>query len=115
LEARYRVSIGQAGVRSEVRLIAKKCKKINWQFICLYVVRAFILIMKDCYMAKTAKKIAKRKPWSKDEHRALKAHSKAKTPVVKISKQTNAPLALCASRRSSLVLALATNARGLAG
>jgi hypothetical protein len=43
--------------------------------------------MKDCYMEKTAKKIAKRKPWSKDEHRALKAHSKAKTPVVKISKQ----------------------------
>ena len=38
-------------------------------------------------MEKTAKKIAKRKTWSKDEHRALKAHSKAKTPVVKISKQ----------------------------
>jgi hypothetical protein len=38
-------------------------------------------------MARTANKIAKRKPWSKDEHRALKAHSKAKTPVVKISKQ----------------------------
>ena len=38
-------------------------------------------------MARTAKKITKRKPWSKDEHRALKAHSKAKTPVVKISKQ----------------------------
>jgi hypothetical protein len=38
-------------------------------------------------MAKTVRKIAKRKPWSKDEHRALKAHSKAKTPVVKISKQ----------------------------
>ena len=38
-------------------------------------------------MAKTAKKITKRKPWSKDEHRALKAHSKAKTPVVTISKQ----------------------------
>ena len=38
-------------------------------------------------MAKTAKKITKRKPWNKDEHRALKAHSKAKTPVVMISKQ----------------------------
>ena len=38
-------------------------------------------------MAKTAKKIVKRKPWSKDEYRALKAHSKAKTPVVKISKE----------------------------
>ena len=38
-------------------------------------------------MAKTAKKIVKRKPWSKDEYRALKVHSKAKTPVVKIFKE----------------------------
>jgi hypothetical protein len=38
-------------------------------------------------MAKTAKKIVKRKPWSKDECRALKVHSKAKRPVVKISKE----------------------------
>jgi hypothetical protein len=38
-------------------------------------------------MAKTAKKIVNRKPWTKIEHRALKAHSKAKTPVVKIYKQ----------------------------
>lgn len=38
-------------------------------------------------MAEPAKKIAKRKPWSKDEYRTLKAHSKAKTPVVKISKK----------------------------
>lgn len=38
-------------------------------------------------MAKAAKKFVKRKPWNKDEHRALKAYSKARTPVVKISKQ----------------------------
>jgi hypothetical protein len=38
-------------------------------------------------MAKTAKKIAKRNPWSKEEYRTLKAHSKAKTPVIKIAKQ----------------------------
>ena len=38
-------------------------------------------------MAKTAKRVVKRKPWSKDEHRALKAHSKARTPVIKISKR----------------------------
>ena len=38
-------------------------------------------------MAKSTKRIMKRKPWSKDEYRTLKAHSKAKTPVVKISKQ----------------------------
>jgi hypothetical protein len=38
-------------------------------------------------VAKTAKRIVKRKPWSKDELRTLKAHSRAKTPVIKISKQ----------------------------
>jgi len=35
-------------------------------------------------MVKTSRKI---KPWTKEDLRALKAHSKAKTPVVKISKQ----------------------------
>jgi hypothetical protein len=39
------------------------------------------------YMAKTRKKITKRARWTKDDYRALKAHSEAKTPVVKISKQ----------------------------
>jgi hypothetical protein len=29
----------------------------------------------------------KRARWTKGDHRTLKAHSKAKTPVVKISKQ----------------------------
>jgi hypothetical protein len=33
------------------------------------------------------KKAVRRVRWSKDDYRALKAHSKAKTPVVKISKQ----------------------------
>jgi hypothetical protein len=36
-----------------------------------------------------AKKVTKRRkgnPWTKDDHRTLKAHSKARTPVVKISK-----------------------------
>jgi hypothetical protein len=43
-------------------------------------------------MAKAAKKTVKKvvrpvvKPWTKDDLRTLKAHSKAKTPVVKISK-----------------------------
>jgi hypothetical protein len=34
------------------------------------------------------KKVKKRivRPWSKEDHRQLKAHSKAKTPVAKISK-----------------------------
>jgi hypothetical protein len=34
-----------------------------------------------------AKKTMKRARWTKRDHRTLKAHSKAKTPVVKISKQ----------------------------
>jgi hypothetical protein len=39
---------------------------------------------------KTAAKKASRrviKPWTKDDVRALKAHSKARTPVAKISKE----------------------------
>ena len=38
------------------------------------------------YMAKS-KKVAKRTLWTKGDHRTLKAHSKARTPVVEISKQ----------------------------
>jgi hypothetical protein len=34
-----------------------------------------------------AKKTMKHARWTKEDHRTLKAHSKAKTPVVKISKQ----------------------------
>ena len=38
-------------------------------------------------MVKTVKRATKRARWTKDDHRTLKAHSKAKTPVVRISKQ----------------------------
>jgi hypothetical protein len=38
-------------------------------------------------MAKTDKKATKRARWTKVDRRILKAHSKAKTPVVKVSKQ----------------------------
>jgi hypothetical protein len=34
-----------------------------------------------------AKKATKRAPWTKEDRRALKAHSKAKTPIVKIAKE----------------------------
>jgi hypothetical protein len=34
-----------------------------------------------------AKRITKRARWSKEENRTLKAHSKARTPVGRISKQ----------------------------
>jgi hypothetical protein len=37
------------------------------------------------YMARTTGK--KRRQWTKEDHRTLKAHSKARTPVVKISKE----------------------------
>ncbi len=36
---------------------------------------------------KTKKTATKRKPWTKDEYRTLKAHSKARTPVTRISKE----------------------------
>lgn len=35
--------------------------------------------------AKSARRVVK--PWTKDDVRALKAHSKARTPVAKISKE----------------------------
>ena len=38
-------------------------------------------------MARTNMKATKRARWTKSDYRTLKAHSKAKTPVVKISKQ----------------------------
>jgi hypothetical protein len=43
-------------------------------------------------MPKVAHKVVKKtlrrvsKPWTKDDFRTLKAHSKARTPVVKVSK-----------------------------
>lgn len=37
---------------------------------------------------KAAKKRAKRREWTKDDIKKLKAHSKARTPVAKISKLT---------------------------
>jgi hypothetical protein len=39
-------------------------------------------------MAKKAKKSARR-PFTKEDVKALRAHSKARTPVIKISKQMN--------------------------
>jgi hypothetical protein len=38
-------------------------------------------------MPKNVKKAPKRARWTKSDYRTLKAHSKAKTPVIKISKQ----------------------------
>ena len=38
-------------------------------------------------MARTGKRTTKRARWSKEDCRTLKAHSKARTPVVRISKE----------------------------
>ncbi len=43
--------------------------------------------MMEHYMTKVTRKSIKRARWTKADNRVLKAHSKAKTPVVKISKQ----------------------------
>ncbi len=40
---------------------------------------------KKAASAKSARRVIK--PWTKDDVRSLKAHSKARTPVVKISKE----------------------------
>jgi hypothetical protein len=51
--------------------------------------RALNKTIKDTKSAKTVKaKIARRvtKPWTKEDVRLLKAHSKARTPVTKVSK-----------------------------
>ena len=59
-------------------------------------------------MAKAAKKTVKKavrpvvKPWTKDDLRTLKAHSKARTPVVKISKVMKRTIG--ALRRSAGIL-----------
>jgi hypothetical protein len=42
-------------------------------------------VAKKAAPAKTARRVIK--PWTKDDVRALKAHSKARTPVAKISKE----------------------------
>ena len=62
-------------------------------------------------MAKTAKKIVRRKPWSKDEHRALKAHSKARTPVVTISKQMKRTIGALRQQALKLGIGSATSVR----
>jgi hypothetical protein len=36
---------------------------------------------------KSTKKVVTRKPWTRDEYKTLKAHSKARTPVAKIAKE----------------------------
>ncbi len=56
-------------------------------------------------MAKTAKKrMVRRREWTKDDLRELKAHSRSKTPVVKISKLTKRTVG--ALRQKALMLGI---------
>jgi hypothetical protein len=52
-------------------------------------------------MAKKAKKISRR-PFTKEDIKALRAHSKARTPVVKISKQLKRSAASIRQKASKL-------------
>jgi hypothetical protein len=55
-------------------------------------------------MAKKTKRV--RREWSKEDLRALKAHSKAKTPVVKIAKETKRSVGSLRQKALSLGLSL---------
>jgi hypothetical protein len=55
-------------------------------------------------MAKAAKNGVKRREWTKENLRELKAHSRSKTPVVKISKLTKRTIG--ALRQKALTLGI---------
>ena len=57
-------------------------------------------------MAKTTKKATKRARWTKAEYRELKVHSKAKTPVAKISKQMKRTIAALRQKANKLGIGL---------
>jgi hypothetical protein len=63
----------------------------------------------DNRMAKTAKKQAKRREWTKDDLRELKAYSRSKTPVPKISKLTKRTVG--ALRQKALLLGISLGHR----
>ena len=55
-------------------------------------------------MKKATKKAAKRREWTKTDIKELKVHSKARTPVTKISKLTKRSIG--ALRQKALVLGI---------
>ena len=67
--------------------VLKRRRKINFanEIRLALLSVAHVKPPRGCYMARaTGKKL---RQWTKEDHRTLKAHSKAKTPVVKISKE----------------------------
>jgi hypothetical protein len=57
-------------------------------------------------MAKIATKRAKRREWTKEDLRELKAHSRSKTPVAKISKLTKRTVGALRQKALSLGMSL---------
>jgi hypothetical protein len=57
-------------------------------------------------MATKAKKPAKRREWTKEDLRELKAHSRLKTPVAKISKLTKRTVGALRQKALSLGISL---------
>ena len=57
-------------------------------------------------MAKTTRKSTRRARWTKADNRVLKAHSKEKTPVVKISKQMKRTIGALRQQAFKLGMAL---------
>ena len=55
-------------------------------------------------MKKATKKVVKRREWTKTDIKELKVHSKARTPVTKISKLTKRSIG--ALRQKALVLGI---------
>jgi len=81
-------TIRQFENRNDIKLaVLKRRRKINFanEIRLALLSVAHVKPPRGCYMARaTGKKL---RQWTKEDHRTLKAHSKAKTPVVKISKE----------------------------
>ena len=62
-------------------------------------------------MAKAAKNGVKRREWTKENVRELKAHSRSKTPVTKISKLTKRTVGALRQKALTLAYLLVTNVK----
>ena len=65
------------------------------------------IAVKKAIAPKTARRVIK--PWTKDDVRSLKAHSKARTPVEKISKEMKRTVGALRRRAGILGIGLGAN------
>jgi hypothetical protein len=65
------------------------------------------IAVKKATAPKTARRVIK--PWTKDDIRSLKAHSKARTPVEKISKEMKRTVGALRRRAGILGIGLGAN------